>query len=220
MHKARLRFKKEKEGVYVSHLDLTRMFSRAFSRLRIPIQYTQGFNPHPYMVFGPPLSVGVTGMAEVLDVELVNDMPGEVVLERFAGAMPQGIEIIDCYEGEDKLAAIEKADYSGYVTFPAPMDEKGLSFVRAHFESEEMWVTKRTKRGERQMDLAKLIDAITFSLDEAGAILFEARVACGSVENVNPIYITRAIAAAVGMEETFARYQRNGFYTGEGKIFR
>ena len=58
--KYRLQFSKEGETKYVSHLDLVRLFTRAFKRAELPLAYSEGFNPHPKMSIGLPLSVGVT----------------------------------------------------------------------------------------------------------------------------------------------------------------
>ena len=44
---------------YISHLDLMRTMTRAIRRSRIPLWYTEGFNPHPYMTFALPLSLGM-----------------------------------------------------------------------------------------------------------------------------------------------------------------
>ena len=53
-----IKFSKEGNIRYISHLDLLRLFKRSFKRVGIKLQYSQGFNPHPKMSFAQPLSLG------------------------------------------------------------------------------------------------------------------------------------------------------------------
>src|SRR5690242_15350351 len=69
----RTKFRRSDEVKFISHLDLMKVFERAIRRARLPIAYSQGFNPHPGMVFGLPLSVGVTSDAEYGDFEITDD---------------------------------------------------------------------------------------------------------------------------------------------------
>ena len=73
MRSIRIWFTKKDASKYISHLDLTRCLIRAFRRTDIPLWYTEGFNPHPYLVFGLPLPLGVEGLREVLDIRLTDD---------------------------------------------------------------------------------------------------------------------------------------------------
>lgn len=67
---ARIWFQKTGRVKFISHLDLTRCFARAFTRARIPLWYTEGFNPRPYMNFSMPLTLGVEGMREAVDIRM------------------------------------------------------------------------------------------------------------------------------------------------------
>ena len=62
MQEIRLRFSKTDQAKYISHLDTNRVFSRAFARAKIDLWFTEGFNPHPYMSFSLPLSLGVESL--------------------------------------------------------------------------------------------------------------------------------------------------------------
>jgi radical SAM-linked protein len=73
--KIRLAYSKLAEAKYVAHLDLTRFLDRALRRAEIAVAFSQGFNPHPKISFGPPLAVGVEGLAEYVDVELRDPRP-------------------------------------------------------------------------------------------------------------------------------------------------
>ena len=74
MREVRLRFSKTGRLKYISHLDINRAMSRAFKRAEIPLWYTEGFNPHPYMSFSLPLSLGVESLCESVDIRLIDSI--------------------------------------------------------------------------------------------------------------------------------------------------
>jgi radical SAM family uncharacterized protein/radical SAM-linked protein len=63
----RLFYTKGGDFRYIGHLDWMRMVFRLLGRCKLDIVFTQGFNPHPKVSFGPALAVGVTGDQEYLD---------------------------------------------------------------------------------------------------------------------------------------------------------
>lgn len=81
---------------YTSHLDLMRIFKRAFRRAGIPLAYSQGFNPHPKMGFAQPLSLGYWSVAEYIEFEVQEEyLPNELMV-RLAEGLPEGIELKEC----------------------------------------------------------------------------------------------------------------------------
>ena len=74
MKNVRIWFEKKDTARYISHLDLNRCMARAFHKTRLPLWYTQGFNPHVFVSFAMPLSLGMNGVRECMDVRLVEDM--------------------------------------------------------------------------------------------------------------------------------------------------
>jgi radical SAM-linked protein len=78
---------------YVSHLDLMRAMTRTVRRAKLPLWYTEGFNPHPYMTFALPLSLGMESLCECMDVRIEGDITNEVIFDLLKGAMPPGIEL-------------------------------------------------------------------------------------------------------------------------------
>ena len=60
-------FVKTGQAIWISHLDLMRLFQRAFKRAGLSLTHTQGFNPRPSVSIALPLSVGVESSCELLD---------------------------------------------------------------------------------------------------------------------------------------------------------
>ncbi len=71
--KVALIFEKVGFSRFLSLLDLTRAFTRTFRKFKVPVRYSQGFNPHPKfnILFGLP--VGVEGLGEVVELELTEE---------------------------------------------------------------------------------------------------------------------------------------------------
>ena len=101
MREVRLRFSKTDRAKYISHLDTNRVFQRAFSRAKINLWFTEGFNPHPFMSFSLPLSLGVESLCENVDIRLLDDMTDSELKSRMNGVLPDGIRIVDVYENFD-----------------------------------------------------------------------------------------------------------------------
>lgn len=94
MREIRLRFSKTGRAKYISHLDINRAFSRAFARANINLWFTEGFNPHPYMSFSLPLSLGVESMCENVDIRLLDDdISNEEIKIKMNSVLPEGINI-------------------------------------------------------------------------------------------------------------------------------
>jgi radical SAM-linked protein len=97
---------------YVSHLDLMRAMTRTVRRANLPLWYTEGYNPHPYMTFLMPLPLGQSGMREPLDIKIEqDDITFKQIKERLNAVMPQGIEIVDVCKPEMKSNEIAAAEY-------------------------------------------------------------------------------------------------------------
>ena len=75
MQRLRVSFGRGVPARFISHLDVMRCWERVFRRASIPVEYTQGFTPHPKIAVAAPLAVGFTGEAELMDVWLRKWMP-------------------------------------------------------------------------------------------------------------------------------------------------
>ncbi len=94
-YRLRVCFSKTGRLRYISHLDFIRAFERAVRRSGLPVAYTEGFSPAPRIAYGWPLPVGTAGLAEYLDIELMERVdPGEAVV-RLGRALPRGLEVRD-----------------------------------------------------------------------------------------------------------------------------
>ena len=110
----RIKFKKTGVAKYISHLDLNRLFSRAFARAGIAVAHSEGFNPHPKIVFASAISLGTESFCEFVDVKIVgtNCVRPQDIQQSF----PSGINILDVYEPSNEFKNIDKTRYNIFIT--------------------------------------------------------------------------------------------------------
>jgi radical SAM-linked protein len=92
--RVRLTFSKERALRYIGHLDVVRMWERAFRRAKLPLAYTLGFTPHPRLTLAAPLALGVTSEAELMDVYLREPLTADEVAARIAAQLPAGCRVV------------------------------------------------------------------------------------------------------------------------------
>ena len=119
MRCVRIWFKKMGMSRYVSHLDLMRAMTRAMRRANVPLWYTEGYNPHPYMTFSLPLSLGMESLCESMDIRIEGESTNEDIFNLLKGSMPPGIEIISVDEPvfdsnrDGRIDDADKIDFDG-----------------------------------------------------------------------------------------------------------
>ena len=107
-NRARLRWGKTERYRFMSHLDNLRMIERALRRARVPIAYSQGFNPTPKLSFGPPLPLGFTSEAEFVDITLDVNLMGYMI-DSLRKALPDGFMVMDARVVLGKSASLSSA---------------------------------------------------------------------------------------------------------------
>ncbi|MBR5157390.1 MAG: TIGR03936 family radical SAM-associated protein [Clostridia bacterium] len=188
MVKYRLEFSKTGETKFVSHLDLVRLFSRVFKRAELPLAYSEGFNPHPKMSIGIPLSVGVTSEAELLDVEFYNEVEAEDIKVRLNEKMPMGIlisKVKKLEQGDAKLSTVSKAQYNVKLFGAEITEEKVSDFMK----KAAIEIEKKTKRSEKVVDIKPDIFALSYISEDE---LFM-ELATGSNANLKPDVVLEAM---------------------------
>lgn len=115
VHRYRLRFSKQGAESLTSHLDLVRSLPRVFRRAGLPLRYSDGFHPKPVLSFAPALPLGTRSLDEVMDIDLMAQLPADDVLARLQAAQTTGLRFLDAKEvprSKRKLAnELEEARY-------------------------------------------------------------------------------------------------------------
>ena len=107
----RVWFSKTGTARYISHLDLNRCMSRAFHKAKLPLWYTEGFNPHVFLTFAAPLSLGFEGRRESMDIRLIEEIPYAELIEKLNAGLPHDIRVYAVTEPEMKGNDVANAEY-------------------------------------------------------------------------------------------------------------
>lgn len=152
MYKYRLTFSKTGYAKYVSHLDLMRMFQRAFQRAELPITYSQGFNPHQKISIAFPLPLGTTGTREYMDIELDTELSHDELISRLNSALPPDIKVSESKIPQTKTSSLQRAVYSMEIELKNEVAELNNKIV-ALLSANEIVVEKKTKRGVSETNI-------------------------------------------------------------------
>ena len=107
----RIRFSKKGRLRYISHLDLCRTMVTAMTRAKIPMWYTEGFNPHPKLVFTQPLPLFAESECEYLDIKIVEPMSHNEIRDRMREAFTPELYTEIVYTPKTKFSDIAYACY-------------------------------------------------------------------------------------------------------------
>ena len=188
MRCVRIWFKKMGMSRYVSHLDLMRAMSRTLRRAKVPLWYTEGYNPHPYMTFALPLSLGMESLCESMDIRIEGESTNEDIFEMLKGSMPPGIDIISVDEPQYDPKHISFGEFD--ILFDCEKKADNLKvLIEDMLSKDELIVQKLGKKGRHKV--LKDINLIEF-IKSYSVSVFGERVKvtitlpAGSTTNVNP----------------------------------
>lgn len=197
MKNVRIWFSKAGAVKYISHLDLTRCMARAIKLSGIPVWYTQGFNPRIYMTFAMPLSLGVSGLRECVDIRLTEEMDLREAARSLAECLPEDIAVLEISEprlGFDEIA------YGEYEIRLETEDPRRLSEeIASMLALETVPVMKHGKKGDKLFDIKPYFVGFTHRLEE-GALVLTGRLPCSNNGSVNPGLLLDGLKALRGQE--------------------
>ncbi len=172
----RVLFKKDDVLIYISHLDLNHTFIRALNRADIKLRFSEGFNPHPKIVFALPLSIGMVGENELCDISVADEsMTSEKLMSLLCAQMPPHIEIKKVYEADIKFREIESARYT------IEISKTGILEALNKMLGGAIVVSKKTKGGIKNIDISQRIVSIDVSETDNKTVI--KAVLCAKGEN-------------------------------------
>ena len=203
--RAMIRFGKQPRLRFISHLDLQRFFQRALNRTGLPVAYTQGFNPHAIMSFGSALALGWTSEYEILDVKLSVPMGRKRTEEAMRQALPEDLPVLEVRMVDDRhpapMAMVRASDYE--IALSGENAGAVLDAVDTFLASEQVMAVRKTKSGEKEIDIRPL----AISLERAGDVLL-ARLKLTETDTLKPDLLVNSLAKLAGVEPPEARIHR------------
>lgn len=193
----RLWFSKTGTAKYISHLDLTRCMARALKLSRLPVWYTEGFNPHIYMTFAMPLSLGASGLRECMDIRLIEDMELAKAAQLLAKELPRDIAVLEMSEPELGFDMVKYAEYVLCLDTDEP--EALACGLNEMLAQDAVIVMKHGKKGDKEFDIKPhftLLDRQT----EPCRLKVKLRASCSQEGSVNPSLLIEALKSYKNIE--------------------
>lgn len=217
----RLLFEKKGNAVWMSHLDLMRLFQRAFKRAGLPLKHTQGFNPRPSVSIALPLSVGVESNCEILDFELDGmTVTNEDILTRLNSALVNGVSVLDVYENGQKIKNLAFLQCRVTMEYDNGIPECGVAQIRQLFAAQELIVEKHSKNGVQNQNIIPMIRTLEISMFDNNIVQLRGVICCQN-PTLNPSMLTQAIERYLPQwKPDFSKCCREEIFDHENQIFR
>ncbi len=203
MQRLRITFAKTAAMQYTGHLDLHKTWERTLRRARLPLAYSEGFNPHPKIQLGAALPLGFTSECELVDVWLETDWPSDAARAALDAAAPPGLRLQSLAAVPAHAPAVQTlvttAEYRVWV--PATMAASALeAAVAALLAAPEI---RRNRRG-KDYDLRPLVEALTLTASDADGHTLTMQLAAREGATGRP----EEVVEALGLPASSAVYHR------------
>ena len=211
-----IKYSKNNEAIYVSHLDVQRSMQRALRRSGLPIKYTLGFHPHVALTFALPLSVAVESEGDYMEFSLVDYVKPEIIKSRINEVIAPGFYAEGCgyisSEYKSLMSTVAMCEWLVKINGLTQSEiEKKIKDIK---DATELMVEKHTKKGFRTVDIRNGIIDIVPVADFKNTI--NMKLASGGKLNISP----KMVLAAMDIEQKDAKITRKDIYfEREGKHY-
>ena len=217
----RLLFEKKGNAIWISHLDLMRLFQRAFKRAGLILKHTQGFNPRPSVSIALPLSVGINSCCELLDFDLEGEHTScDEIRERLNQSLVEGVRVLKVYENGRKLRDLSLLHCKVHLEYDCGIPTGTLTRITELFDRNELVVAKRTKNGIQEQDIIPMIRWLRSEQISKSEIVLDCMICCQN-PTLNPMQLVAAVERYLPEDKPdFARCERLEIFDQKENVFR
>lgn len=214
-------FEKTGSAIYISHLDLMRLFQRAFKRAGLQLTHTKGFNPRPSVSIALPLSLGTESQCELLDFDLDGEpVSCDEILHRLNNTLISGVKILSVYEETQKIKNLALLDCLITLEYDKGIPADAEQKMRTLFSEESILVEKKSKNGSVEQDIVPMIRRMHISAEGTQELKLNCLICCQN-PTLNPAQIHAAICKYLPeLTPDFVRYRRLEVYDANEIVFR
>ena len=216
----RMLFCKTENAVWISHLDLMRLFQRAFKRAGLPLTHTQGFNPRPSVSIALPLSVGVESGCELLDFDLEGmDVSAEEICQRLNQALVDGVRVLKVYEDGAMIKHLALLRSVLTLEYDKGVAADTVDAIKELLSRPELTVEKKGKSGVVEQDIIPMIRS--FAVTQSHREVVIELLACCQNPTLNPMQVVTAVEKYLpDCRPDHARCRRVEVYDTNETVFR
>lgn len=218
-----IKFSKEGNIKFISHLDLQRTLQRNFKRSGLPVEYSKGFNPHILMSLAQPLAVGIYSKGEYLDVSFIEEENEDTIVDKLNSTAPSGIKYfksVKLKEATNKkvfksMAAVAAAKYIIQIKYD---NTEKLEHELKNLLNMDNWdIIKKGKKGSKNVNIRSMIKKMNYTIED-NLLKINTLVNCGSIKNLSADLLAEFIKENTShiKENSFVDIERQEIY-GEYK---
>ncbi len=219
MNKIRVCFTKVGRVSYMSHLDLNRFMQRALRRSNLPIKYTEGFNPHAYLTFSLPLSLGFESKVETMDFKLTQDISPEIVKDRLNTVLPEGLKVLSAaapiHESTDIVACEYTVRIKSKSLSPSELEKRFDGF----YSQKELITEKFNKKKKRIVVDIKPVFEILTKYEINDEFVIKLKAPAGNEKNYNPNLLVDMFIKYADIGDETVKIERNRIICSDGTDF-
>ena len=217
----RLLFEKKGNAVWISHLDLMRVFQRAFKRAGLPLKHTQGFNPRPSVSIALPLSVGVESSCELMDFDLDCEYANwDTLPDLLNSVLIDGVRVLKVYHDGRKIRDLALMKSALVLRYDTGVGSEVMDAISSLLSRTALTVTKKTKSGPQEQDIIPMIRSFQVKLVEEKDIHIDVLHCCQN-PTLNPMQIPVAITKYLPeFSPDFCCCSRVEIYDSNETVFR
>lgn len=213
-------FEKVGTARFISHLDLMRLFQRAFKRAGLPLTHTQGFNPRPSVSIALPLSLGAESHCELLDFDLESPVPLEDIRNRLNAALIDGIRVREVYDNGAKIKYLALLQSRLTLEYDGGIPAGAEAAIGQLFAREALVLEKKNRNGVTQQDIIPMIRNLEISRISEGELRLDVLHCCQN-PSLNPMQLGAAIEKYLPeLAPDYIRVCREEIYTEDKTVFR
>ncbi len=214
-------FEKTGKAIWISHLDLMRVFQRAFQRSDLHLTHTQGFNPRASVSIAMPMSVGMESQCELLDFELDGqEISCEEILNRLNDALIDGVRVLEVYVPQQKIKNLAYLQCELTLEYDGGVPNGAREGIEQLFARGSILVEKKGKNGISNQDIIPMIKQIQVKAGDAQTLTISAVVCCQN-PSLNPMQLLAAIHCyAKEFAPDFSKCKRLEIFDAEHHAFR
>jgi radical SAM-linked protein len=213
-------FEKVGSARFISHLDLMRLFQRAFKRAGLPLTHTQGFNPRPSVSIALPLSLGAESHCELLDFDLESPVPLEDIRNRLNAALIDGIRVREVYDNGAKIKYLALLQSRLTLEYDGGIPAGAEAAIGQLFAREALVLEKKNRNGVTKQDIIPMIRNLEISRISEGELRLDVLHCCQN-PSLNPMQLGVAIEKYLPeLTPDYIRVCREEIYTEDKNVFR
>lgn len=213
-------FEKTGNARYISHLDLMRVFQRAFKRAGLPLTHTQGFNPRPSVSIALPLSLGVESRCELLDFDLEVPLDCGEIREKLNASLVEGVFVREVYEQGEKIKNLSLLQSRLVLEYDRQIPNDVTEQLQNLFSQPKLIVEKKSKNGMTQQDVIPLLRSLKVNRVSDREVEMIALHCCQNPA-LNPMQLSAAIGKYLpALSPDYVRCVRQEIFNADEMIFR